>query len=113
MSSLVEQTSRFLSKASPYIQEKSLSDSDIDSLLDKGGEVASAISNDKKQDAEERETARDVLDWIKNVRATWEKYNSLHPSVVVKLMKVTAIRQGKWGYSVPGGKIPKDFSRIE
>ena len=113
MNSLVEQTTRFLSKAYPYIQEKSLSDSDIDSLLDKGEEVASAISNDKKQDAEERETARDVLDWIKNVRATWEKYNSLHPSVVVKLMKVTAIRQGKWGYSVPGGKIPKDFSRIE
>ena len=113
MNSLVEQTTRFLSKAYPYIQEKSLSDSDIDSLLDKGGEVASAISNDKKQDAEERETARDVLDWIKNVRATWEKYNSLHPSVVIKLMKVTAIRQGKWGYSVPGGKIPKDFSRIE
>ncbi len=60
MNSLVEQTTRFLSKAYPYIQEKSLSDSDIDSLLDKGGEVASAISNDKKRDAEERETARDV-----------------------------------------------------
>ena len=53
MNSLVEQTTRFLSKAYPYIQEKSLSDSDIDSLLDKGGEVASAISNDKKRDAEE------------------------------------------------------------
>jgi len=25
-------------------------------------------------------------------------------------MKVTAIRQGKWGYSVPGGKIPPNFA---
>ena len=112
MNSLVEQTTRFLSKsASPFIHEKSLSDAQIEDLMDKGEEVADAILKDKKRDAEERETAKDVLDWIKDVRVTWEKENSLHPNVVTKLMKITEIRQGKWGWSVPGGKVPQDFRR--
>ena len=44
------------------------------------------------------------------MKDNWENEKSLHPNVVVKLMKVTAIRQGKWGYSVPGGKIPPKFA---
>ena len=52
------------------------------------------------RDPEERETAQDVMDWIKDVRTTGEKDNSLHPAVVTKFMRVTAIRQGKWGWSV-------------
>ena len=112
MNTLIEQTVRFLSRSnSPYIHEKSLTPDEIEDLMDKGEEVSDAIANDSKKDPDERETARDVLDWIKNVRKTWEKDNSLHPNAVTKLMKITAIRQGKWGYSVPGGKVPKDFRR--
>ena len=112
MNTLVEQSARFLSKSnSPFIHEKSLSDTEIEDLMDKGEEVANAISKDSKKDPEERETARDVLSWIKDVRATWKKDNSLHPNVVTKLMKITAIRQGKWGWSLPGGKVPRDFRR--
>ena len=112
MTTLVEQTARFLSKSnSPYIHEKSLTPDEIEDLMDKGEEVADAIANDSKKDPDERETARDVLDWIKDVRRTWEKEKSLHPNVVTKLMKITAIRQGKWGWSVPGGKVPQDFRR--
>ena len=111
MSNLVEQTARFLSGNRPPVQEKSLSDAEIEDLLDKGKEVATAISKDTKKSDEERETARDVLSWIREVRKTWNKYNSLHPNVVTKLMKITAIRQGRWGWSVPGGKVPKDFRR--
>ena len=111
MTTLVEQTARFLSGNRPSVQEKSLSDAEIEDLLDKGEEVANAISKDSKKDPEERETARDVLSWIKDVRATWKKDNSLHPNVVMKLMKITSIRQGKWGWSVPGGKVPQDFRR--
>ena len=111
MSNLVEQTTRFLSGNRPSFQEKSLSDAEIEDLMDKGEEVATAISNDSKKSEEERATAEDVLDWIKDVRRTWEKDNSLHPNAVTKLMKITAIRQGKWGWSVPGGKVPRDFRR--
>jgi glutamyl/glutaminyl-tRNA synthetase len=112
MNTLIEQTVRFLSKSdSSFIPEKSLTPNEIEDLMDKGEEVADAISKDSEKTPEERETAKDVLDWIKDVRTTWEKEKSLHPSVVVKIMKVCAIRQGKWGWSVPGGKVPKDFRR--
>ena len=112
MNTLIEETARFLSRSnSPFIREKSLTPDEIVDLMDKGEEVANAISKDSKKDPEERETARDVLRWIKDVRATWKKDNSLHPNVVTKLMKITAIRQGRWGWSVPGGKIPSNFRR--
>ena len=78
-----------------------------------GEEVVKSIMKDDKKTSEDKTTAQSVLKWIQAVKKTWKDEKSLHPNVVVKLMKVTAIRQGKWGYSVPGGKIPKDFSRIE
>ena len=111
MSNLVEQSARFLSGNRPPVQEKSISDAEIEDLLDKGKEVATSISKDTKKSDEERETARDVLSWIKDVRKTWNKDNSLHPNAVTKLMKITAIRQGKWGYINNRGKIPSDFRR--
>ena len=109
MSNLVEQTARFLSGNRPPVQEKSLSDAEIEDLLDKGKEVATSISKDTKKSEEERNTAKDVLGWIKDVRKTWNKDNSLHPNAVTKLMKITAIRQGKWGWSVPGGEGAEGF----
>ena len=109
MSNLVEQTARFLSGNRPPVQEKSLSDTEIEDLLDKGKEVATSISKDTKKSEEERNTAKDVLGWIRDVRKTWNKDNSLHPNAVTKLMKITAIRQGKWGYINNRGKIPSDF----
>jgi hypothetical protein len=70
VSNLVEQTARFLSGNRPPVQEKSLSDVEIEDLLDKGKEVATSISKDTKKSDEERETARDVLSWIRDVRKT-------------------------------------------
>ena len=111
MSNLVEQTARFLSGNRPPVQEKSLSDAEIEDLLDKGKEVATSISKDTKKSEEERNTAKDVLGWIRDVRKTWNKDNSLHPNAVTKLIKITTIRQGKWGYINNRGKIPSDFRR--
>ena len=111
MSNLVEQTARFLSGNRPPVQEKSMSDAEIEDLLDKGKEVATSISKDTKKSEEERNTAKDVLSWIRDVRKTWNKDNSLHPNAVTKLMKITAIRQGRWGYINNRGKIPSDFRR--
>ena len=103
MNTLIEETARFLSRSnSPFIREKSLTPDEIVDLMDEGEEVANAISKDSKKDPDERKTARDVLNWIRDVRKTWNKNNSLHPNAVTKLMKITAIRQGKWGWSVPG-----------
>ena len=88
-----------------------MSDAEIEDLLDKGKEVATAISKDTKKSEEERDTAKDVLGWIRDVRKTWNKDNSLHPNAVTKLMKITAICQEKWGYINSRGKIPSDFRR--
>ena len=55
MTSLVEQTVRVLSGSRPYVQEKSLSDSEIEDLIDKGKEVTAAIARDSKKSDEERE----------------------------------------------------------
>ena len=88
MSNLVEQTARFLSGNRPPVQEKSMSDAEIEDLLDKGKEVATSISKDTKKSEEERNTAKDVLGWIRDVRKTWNKDNSLHPNAVTKLMKI-------------------------
>jgi len=110
MNRLIEQTVNLLSKTSiEILPEKSLSDAEIEDLLDKGKEVATAISKDSKKTPEEIATAKDVLSWIRDVRKTWNKDNSLHPSVIGKIMKITAIRQGKWGWSSPGGKVPSNF----
>ena len=63
MNTLIEETARFLSRSnSPFIREKSLTPDEIVDLMDKGEEVANAISKDSKKDPEKRETARDF--WI-------------------------------------------------
>ena len=105
----VEFLSKPTSTPSP-LPEKNLSASDIDALIAKGEVVVKSIMNDDKKSSGDKKTAQSVLSWIRNVKSTWKDNKSLHPSVVVKLMKVTAIRQGKWGYSVPGGKIPNNFA---
>ena len=107
----IQRYSEFLSRpTSSPLQEKSLSDSDIDALIAKGEEVVKAIMRDDEKTSEEKKTAQSVLSWIQSVKSTWKDEKSLHPNAVTKLMKVTAIRQGKWGYSVPGGKIPPNFA---
>ena len=107
----IQRYSEFLSRpTSSPLQEKSLSDSDIDALIAKGEEVVKAIMRDDEKTSEEKKTAQSVLSWIQSVKSTWKDDKSLHPNAVAKLMKVTAIRQGKWGYSVPGGKIPPNFA---
>ena len=107
----IQRYSEFLSRpTSSPLPEKNLSASDIDALIAKGEEVVKSIMRDDKKSSEEKKTAKSVLSWIKSVKSTWKDNKSLHPNAVTKLMKVTAIRQGKWGYSVPGGKIPANFA---
>ena len=107
----IQRYADFISRpTSSPLPEKNLSASDIDALIAKGEEVVKSIMRDNKKTSEEKKTAQSVLKWIQSVQKTWKDEKSLHPSVVVKLMKVTAIRQGKWGYSMPGGKIPNNFA---
>ena len=107
----IQRYSEFLSRpTSSPLPEKSMTASDIDALIAKGEEVVKAIMRDDEKTSEEKKTAQSVLSWIQSVKSTWKEKKSLHPNAVTKLMKVTAIRQGKWGYSVPGGKIPNNIA---
>ena len=103
--------------------ERTLDDDEIESLIDKARESALAIKNDKKRDKEEREQAKEVLDFIDDVERIWDEKKSLHPAQVVSLMKIVAGTSSSnpagWGYrtlgfkSSPDGKVPQDFSNEE
>ena len=103
--------------------EKTLNNDEIEALIDKARESALAIQNDKKRNKEEREQAKEVLDFIDDVERIWDKKKSLHPSQVVSLMKVVAGTSSSnpagWGWKTkgfsgsPSGKVPKDFSNEE
>ena len=103
--------------------ERTLDDDEIESLIDKARESALAIKNDKKRDKEEREQAKEVLDFISDVEDIWDKKKSLHPSQVISLMKIVAGTSSSnpagWGWKTtgfkksPDGKVPQDFRNEE
>ena len=55
--------------------ERTLNKDEIESLIDKARESALAIKNDKKRDKEEREQAKEVLDFVRSV-LRWMNYLS-------------------------------------
>ena len=103
--------------------EKTLDDDEIEALIDKARESALAIKNDKNRDKEEREQAKEVLDFIDDVERIWDEKKSLHPSQVVSLMKIVAgtssTNPAGWGWKTsgfkksPDGKVPQDFRNEE
>ena len=103
--------------------ERTLDDDEIENLIDKARQSALAIKKDKKRDKEEREQAKEVLDFIDDVEGIWDKKKSLHPAQVVSLMKIVAgtssTNPAGWGYrtlgfkSSPDGKVPQDFRNEE
>ena len=87
--------------------ERTLDDDEIEALIDKARESALAIKKDKKRDKEEREQAKEVLDFIDDVERIWDKKKSLHPAQVVSLMKIVAgniisTNPAGWGWKTKG-----------
>ena len=96
------------------LQEKTLSDSEIEDLIDKSEKGVQRVIDDTDRDESERKQGREVLKWIQGVRKTWDKEGSLHPNVVNSLMRtVTGVQSGRYGYMVRKGskKVPKDYRR--
>ena len=103
--------------------ERTLKNDEIEALIDKARESALAIQNDKKREKEEREQAKEVLDFISDVEGIWDEKKSLHPSQVVSLMKIVAgtssINPKGWGFRTvgwknsPDGVVPQDFKNEE
>jgi len=103
--------------------ERTLDDDEIENLIDKARQSALAIKKDKKRDKEEREQAKEVLDFIDDVERIWDEKKSLHPSQVVSLMRIvsgtSSSNPAGWGFrsigwkKSPDGKVPQDFSNEE
>mgnify|MGYP000041155029 FL=1 len=103
--------------------ERTLDDDEIENLIDKARQSALAIKKDKKRDKEEREQAKEVLDFIDDVEGIWDKKKSLHPSQVVSLMRIvsgtSSSNPAGWGFrsigwkKSPDGKVPQDFRNEE
>ena len=103
--------------------EKTLNNDEIEALINKARESALAIQNDKKRNKEEREQAKEVLDFISDVEGIWDEKKSLHPAQVVSLMKIVAETSSSnpagWGWKTsgfkksPDGVVPQDFKNEE
>ena len=93
------------------IKERGLSQNEIEELINSAEEIAQDIQLDPKRKKEERETAKETIKWIRDVRQTFEKNGSIHPNTVNGLMRVTAMHQGKYGYINPDNpKIPSNYA---
>lgn len=94
------------------IDEKGISNDEIEELINKSEDVAQDILQDKKRKKDDRDVAKEVLKWISGVRKTFDEKGSLHPNTVNSLMRVNAMRQGRYGYINPKNpKIPDDYAK--
>ena len=105
------------------IIEKYLNDDEISKLISKVMSSVGKIIKDKTRDKEERETGKEVLDWVKSVKQTYTQTGSLHPNTVSSLMKTVSGLSSKnkkgWGFRTKGwkskgdGKVPGNFKNEE
>ena len=100
------------------IREKYLNNSEVTKLINHTEDAVKKLLRDPKKSSEVKSDAREVLQWIQDVRGTWKKENKLHPNVIMKLMKTsTGIGSGRFGFSKkgfkksPDGKVPPNFSK--
>ena len=110
--------SEFLSRSTSTINEKNLTKSQVTKLINHTENAVRRLLSDPKRSSEDKSDAKQVLQWIQDVRGTWEDEGKLHPSVITKLMKTSAgIGSGRFGFmkkgfkKSPDGKVPSNFSR--
>ena len=75
---------------SSLLHEKSLSPSDIDSLINRAKDSVRDIIQNKNRDPSDRKQGREVLQWIQGVQRTWTRKKSLHPNAINGLMRIVA-----------------------
>ena len=95
------------------IKEKGMSKDEVEELIDDAEEVARKIATDSKRDEEEIETAREVIDFVRNVRKTFIKKGSIHPNTLNSLSRITTgVNSGRFGFmNKTSPKVPADYSR--
>ena len=69
------------------LNEKSLSDSDIEELISKSEDSVEKVINDTKRDEDERKQGRKDLQLIQIVKDSWKK-ESLNQNFITKVLKL-------------------------
>ena len=95
---------------SSLLHEKSLSPSDIDSLINRAKDSVRNIIQNKNRDPSERKQGREVLQWIQGVQRTWTR-KSLFINAINGLMRIvagTSSSNPKWGFRTSGWKTKGD-----
>ena len=97
---------------SSLLHEKSLSPSDIESLMNRAKDSVRDIIQDKNRNPSERKQGREVLKWIQGVQRTWTREKSLHPNAINGLMRIVAGTSSSnpkgWGFRTSGWKTKGD-----
>ena len=90
-----------------------MSKDEVEELIDDAEEVARKIATDSKRDEEEIETAKEVIDFVRNVRKTFIKNGSIHPNTLNSLSRITAsVNSGRFGFmNKTSPKFPANFSK--
>ena len=114
----IQRYKEFLSRPTSTIKEKYLSKSEVTKLINHTENAVRRLLSDPKRSVEDKSDAEEVLQWIQDVKGTWEDEKKLHPNVVTKLMKTSAgIGSGRFGFmkkgfqKSPDGKVPPNFSK--
>ena len=95
------------------LTEKSLSNDDLQDLIDRARSAAEDVEDDDEKSSEEKKRAAEVLDWIADVETTFKDENKLHPNTVNGLSRiVTGVGSGRYGWTKkPDGTVPSNYSR--
>ena len=90
-----------------------MSKDEVEELIDDAEEVARKITTDSKRDDEEIKTAKEVIDFVRNVRKTFNKNGSIHPNTLNSLTRITTgVNSGRFGFMNKNApKVPTDYSR--
>jgi len=95
------------------IKEKGLSKDEVEELIDDVEKVARRISTDPKRKENDVETAKEVIQFVKDVRKTFVKNGSIHPNTLNSLSRITTgVNSGRYGYANKNSpKVPSNYSK--
>jgi len=95
------------------LTEKSLSNDDLQDLINRARSSAEDVVDDDEKTGEEKGRAKEVMKWVDDVEKTFKDENKLHPNSVNGLMRVVAgVGSGRYGRSKrPDGRVPANFRR--
>ena len=95
------------------ISEKGMSKDEVEDLIDDAEKVARRISTDPKRKEDDVETAKEVIQFVKDVRKSFVKNGSIPPNSLNSLKRITTgVNSGRYGFANKNKpKVPSNYSK--